>query len=112
MSVIVKSGYLETSPRSLLVRIVYSNGNKSQALATKRQAIEIGENMVGICITEHEWLAIREQIHGSSLPNKDTVLEHMCNKLQGDLEGLKRQIEKFMRLEKRQYNDGEEWKNR
>jgi len=90
---------------------VYSNGNKSQALVTKRQAIEIGENMVGICITEHEWLAISEQIHGSSLPDKDAVLERMCNQLQGDLEELKHQIEKFMRLEKRHDDEGEEWKN-
>jgi len=107
----MRSGYFKMNPKFRAARIIYSNGNESQTLVTKRQALEIGESMIGICVTYNEWLAIREQIHASNLPDKDSILEHMCNEMQGDLDELKHQIERSIRFEKRNDNDGDEWKD-
>lgn len=44
---------------------------------------------------------------------KSIPLERMCSQLQGDLEELKRQIEKFKHLQKRrdeEEDEGDEWK--
>lgn len=99
------------NPQFPMAEIVYSNGNKSQTLVTKRQALEIGEAMrdVGV-ISPEEWLAIRQQIHACGLMDRDRVIEDMSNQLQGNLEELRRQIEKFNWLQKRQDDEGDEWK--
>jgi hypothetical protein len=111
MPIIHKSGYLKRNPRFPMAKIVFSNNNESQVLATKRQALEIGEAMRDAGnITPEEWLVIRQQIHESDLPDKDRVIEDMTNQLQGDLEELRRQIEKFNRLQKHRDDEGDGWK--
>lgn len=57
---IIKPAYLKIHPEFPMARIIYANGGESQTLATKRQALEIGEGLLGAdVITAHEWCAIR-----------------------------------------------------
>lgn len=93
MDKIIRSAYLKVE-QGIVATIVFSNGNKSQTLVTKRQALEIGEGFVGISLSDEEWLIIRQQIHGSSLLERNAQPEEASCKMQGKLNELLRLVRK------------------
>jgi len=90
--------------------IVCSNGKESQQLVTKRQALEIGEGLVDLLITDTEWLAIKEQIHSSPLLDKSTQLEEAVNSLQGKVDEILRLVRTIIDQERKKRDEGEDWK--
>jgi hypothetical protein len=105
---IYKSGYFEVHESGAFGKIVFSDGNSTQRLVTKSQALEIGEGFVGITIEPDEWKIIRAQIHASSLISHNEELEEFCSTCEGSLQELKNKIRE---IEKNQRKiDGDEWK--
>lgn len=108
---IVKSGFFEIIPQCPMIgRIVFADGGKTQYLVTKRQALEIGESLVGISISEDEWCAIREQIHASDLLSKHAQLEESANRSQAQLSELKRMIDRARREIEKRLSESDWWK--
>ncbi|MEI6480099.1 MAG: hypothetical protein WCO12_01070 [bacterium] len=108
---IIKSGYFKLHDMCLAGQIVCSDGSLLQWCVTKSQALEIGEAFVGINITPEEWLAIKEQIHASLLPNHDEELEKALNQFQGCAEEFTIHLKKVLEHLKNQHNEGEGWKD-
>ena len=65
----------DTLPKARLVlgqskltgHIEYSDGSQSQLLVSQNHALAIGEPMVGIKMSEEEWMHLRRQIFSSGL---------------------------------------------
>ena len=89
---IVRSGFLAIDPCGKFARIVFSNGGRTGVLVTKRQALEAGEAMLGLTITEDEWLIIKQQICDSDLLDKHAELERAVAELEGNLDELRRRV--------------------
>ncbi|MDD5318337.1 MAG: hypothetical protein PHF79_00745 [Candidatus Pacebacteria bacterium] len=111
-NLIVRSGYFEVEGgvQGLMARIVSSDGTKTGWLVTKRQALETGEALIGIGITDLEWLAIKEQVHASSLISHDAELEEFATKSQIALDELKRRVEALVKSLKKDEDEGGWWK--
>jgi hypothetical protein len=94
-----------------VARIVFSDGNESVPLVTKRQALELGESLLGISLDEFEWFAIKEQIHASELTSKSKELEEFASHFSIQMEDFRREMEKFLKEMKKNEGDGEDWKD-
>jgi hypothetical protein len=94
-----------------IARIIFSNGTESQPLVTKRQALEVGESLLGIFLDEAEWLVVKEQIHASELIDKSQELEELVCRLSIQIEDFARSMERFLREMRNQDDKGEDWKS-
>lgn len=89
-----RSGYFTTDSQFPGIGyIFFSDGNQTQPLVTKRHALEMGEALLGINITNEEWLIIKQQIHESTLISRSTRLEELANTASSAAEEIVRVIE-------------------
>jgi len=78
-----KAAYFEMSVVGHVGSIFTRDGNETQPLITKKQALTIGEALIGISITEKEWETVKEEILASPLIDDDPALEAWANEFSG-----------------------------
>ena len=62
-------------------RIIFPDGTRSQTFYTKHQAKELGKLLVGLSISEPEWIMIKEGIDASQLVDHNTDIEKMGDEM-------------------------------
>lgn len=109
---IAKSAFFTSVPDfEMFGQIHFPNGESSDVLVTKRHALEFGEILVGISITDEEWMIIRQQIHESKLLDKNSELEELARKVQTALAELKNKLGTILK-EIDKDDKGDWWKNK
>lgn len=110
---IIKSAYLSfpIEGNILVARIIFKDETESRLLITKRQALEVGEALLGISLDEFEWLAVKSQIHASNMINRSSDLEEIVTKIDILTEDTRRILEMNLRELFGRDDEGDEWKD-